>query len=55
LTGRFHNLNVLTAESGLGTPNADVCYVDGIAGQRSKSNRLSNDGAASRITRAINL
>jgi hypothetical protein len=32
LPDRFHNLNVLTAESGLGTPNADVCYVERISG-----------------------
>jgi len=51
----FHNLNVLAAQSWLGTQNADVCYVDRISGQRSKCNRLTNDGAASRVTRAINL
>jgi hypothetical protein len=49
----FHNLNVLAAESWLGTPNTDVCYVDCISRQRGKANRLTNDGATSRITRAI--
>jgi hypothetical protein len=55
LPDRFHNLNVLAAESRLGTPNPDVCYVDRISGQRRKSHRLTNDSAASRIARAINL
>jgi hypothetical protein len=54
LPDRFHYLNMLAAEPGLGTPNPNVCYVKRISGQRSKGNRLTNDGATARITRAIN-
>jgi hypothetical protein len=55
LPDRFHNLHVLAAESRLGTSNADVCHMDRISGERRKRNRLTNDAATSRITRAINL
>jgi hypothetical protein len=55
LPDRFHYLNMLAAEPGFGTPNPNVCYVKRISGQRGKGNRLANDGATARITRAINL
>jgi hypothetical protein len=54
LPDRFHYLNMLAAEPRLGTPNPNVRYVERISSQRSKCNRLTNDGAAARITRAIN-
>jgi hypothetical protein len=53
LPNSFDGLNMLTAKPGLGATSANIHDVDGPSCQGRKSHCLPNDGAASRIPRAV--
>lgn len=55
LSNGFYNPHVLMAEPGAGSARANVDDSNRLTGQRGKCDSLSHDGAASRITRSVDL
>lgn len=55
LSNGFYNPHVLMAEPGAGSARANVDDSNRLTGQCGKCDSLSHDGAASRITRSVDL